>query len=339
MTMSSTERVNAVVSGKQADRPPFCLTTSLYGARLTGVSTADYYSKPGLYAAGQRAVADLCEPDIVIGPFAMALEAQAFGSTVENQSKSPPTHSKPALRSASDIRTLDIPEQDNDPGFLYLVESVEMLVSDQHGGRPVAGIITAPCDFPVFMLGLETWIETLLCDPDLAASWNSIALEHFVTLASEYFRVGASFIVSPVMLANPCIIHPDLAKTLVLPLLEEAFARVPGPIVYHHGGNSLASSLDSVKTLPNVLGVLIGEADSMSVSRRNLGPDTLLLGNISGPQLNRRTPDDIQARASRLLNERRGDEHFILASADADIPFDSDPECLMALRRAIDGYS
>ncbi len=81
--MNSMERIGAVLAGKPTDRRAFTLTLSLYGARLIGKSAADYFGDPELYAAGQRAVVNLCEPDILFGPFALALEAQAFGATVE----------------------------------------------------------------------------------------------------------------------------------------------------------------------------------------------------------------------------------------------------------------
>jgi len=66
--MNSMERIGALFTGTPMDRPPFTLTLSLYGARLIGRSCASYYSDPDTYAEGQRAVVELCSPDIIFSP-------------------------------------------------------------------------------------------------------------------------------------------------------------------------------------------------------------------------------------------------------------------------------
>ncbi len=88
--MNARQRVAAALNGEEADRRAFALTLSLYGARLTKMDAVDYFSDPKLYAAGQRAVVDLCAPDILFGPFAFALEAEAFGAIVERFHDAPP---------------------------------------------------------------------------------------------------------------------------------------------------------------------------------------------------------------------------------------------------------
>ncbi|OHD19972.1 MAG: hypothetical protein A2Y38_21085 [Spirochaetes bacterium GWB1_59_5] len=336
--MNSMERIGAVLSGGVPDRRPFTLTLSLYGARLAGVSAVDYFADPALYAAGQKAVVDLCEPDIVFGPFALALEAEAYGALVERFSDAPPLVKNPAFKSALDIESITRPEPESDPRLRFLVDSVRAVVQDQHGTRPVAAPITAPCDLPVLLLGMDQWLETLLFKPELAAQWGRLATEHFEALATAYFTAGASFLVSPVMLANPAIIHPELADRTILPILKDAFGRSPGPIVFHHGGNRLSRSLDQVKDLPNIAGFVVDERDALAVSRRTLGAAPLLLGNLSGPHFAHRHPADIANRTVQILRDREADVNFILASSNADIPYDTDPDCVVAVRRAVEAF-
>lgn len=336
--MNSMERIGAVLSGGTPDRRSFTLTLSLYGARLTGVSALHYYADPALYAAGQRAVVDLCEPDIIFSPFAFALEAAAFGAEVERFADAPPLVKKPAYSSALDITAIRHPDPETDPRLQFLVESARTVVQDQHGTRPVAAPITAPCDLPALLLGMDQWLDILLFKPDLAVQWGKLATDHFVSMAAAYFRSGVNFIVSPVMMSNPAIVHPELAGRTILPILREAFGHVPGPVVFHHGGNPLSKSLSSVKELPNVAGVVVDERDALTVSRRTLGAAPLLLGNLSGPHFSRRSPADITERATRILHDREADPNFILASSNADIPYDTDPDCIIAVRTAIEAF-
>jgi len=237
-----------------------------------------------------------------------------------------------------DIKTIKRPDPERDPHLRFLVDSVQAVVQDQHGTRPVAVPITAPSDLPVLLLGMDQWLETILFKPELAMQWGHLVTEHFEALSAAYFKAGASFLVSPVMMSNPTIMHPELAERTILPILGEAFKRSPGPIVFHHGGNPLSKSLNRIKDLPNVAGFVVDERDALTVSRRTLGTAPLLLGNLSGPHFSRRSPADIAERTTRILRDREADPNFILASSNADIPYDTDPDCIVAVRRVVEEF-
>ena len=333
--MTPAERVGAVLSGGIPDRRPFACTLSLYGARLSGADTLDYYSKPGVFVAGQRAVVDLCSPDILFGPFALALEAEGYGSTLERFPDSPPSLKKPAVKAPRDTQ-VPRPQPGTDPNLRYLVDSVRALVADQDGKRLVAAVITAPCDLPILLLGMENWLEVLLFEPELAVYWSALALDHFEALASAYFSAGASFLVSPVMMTSPAFMNPELAERMIIPHIRKAFSRLKGPIVFHHGGNRLAPYIGMVRDLPNVVGFALDERDSFAEARVVVGPETLLLGNLSGPHFSRRTVESITEKTRSLLLEGKDDRKFILATSNADIPWDTDPNVLVALRRTVE---
>jgi len=188
--MNSMERIGAVLGGGKPDRRAFTLTLSLYGARLTGQDTGKYFSDPALYAAGQRAVVDMCEPDVLFGPFALALEAKAYGATIAQLPDSPPTVSRPVLKSAKEIVDLSLPDVEADVNLRFLVESVQAVVADQGGKRPVAAPIASPADLPILLMGMENWLQVLLFEPELAEAWSKLALDHFEALAAAYFRAG-----------------------------------------------------------------------------------------------------------------------------------------------------
>ena len=80
--MTGMERVIAALHGAGADHRAFTMTLSLYGAKLTSCPLNEYYTIPEQYLKGQMAVAQQCRPDIIFTPFALALEAQAFGSDI-----------------------------------------------------------------------------------------------------------------------------------------------------------------------------------------------------------------------------------------------------------------
>src|SRR5665647_578046 len=112
--MTSTERVVAALQGTAADRRAFTMTLSLYGAKLTNCPLPQYYTKPECYLQGQIAVAERCKPDIIFTPFALSLEAQAFGSEIFYMEKCPPNVKKPFICNTSEIDKIKMPNIEGD---------------------------------------------------------------------------------------------------------------------------------------------------------------------------------------------------------------------------------
>ena len=332
--MTGMERVLCALHGKPADRRAFTLALSLYGARLSGCPTQEYYSDPKRYLEGQRKVVRLIDPDIVFAPFALPFEALAYGGEGVWLDKFPPNVRKPPFRGQ------DMPVSLGDdmflaPGLAYLVESTRLLALEFGPSKPVCAVATAPVDLPAMLLGIEGWLETLLFDPERAARLMALAEEHFLRLTGAFFAAGAAFVAIPVMFANLRLVTPALLEDAVLPALARAFDQSAGPLVYHHGGNRILDHLSMCSGLPNVAGFLLDPRDNLSQARELLGPQRLMLGNVNGPGLSRMQPGDVYASVSALLADRAADRSFILASAHADIPFETNPGALLAVRQAV----
>ncbi|GFK92792.1 hypothetical protein NNJEOMEG_00619 [Fundidesulfovibrio magnetotacticus] len=333
--MNSLDRVFAAVKGEPADRRAFSLVLSLYGAKLTGCSLSEYYSKPEAYLAGQRAVVDLVDPDILFTPFALTLEAQAFGCTLKHFDTAPPNVIRPACKGLNDLATLRAPDMAKDPGLRYLVESTRLLAREFGGEKPIAAVLTAPMDLPALLVTIGEWIEALLFNFEVRDELLGRASNHFVALASAMLEAGASFVATPAVFINPRFLTPGMVREHVVPPLSSAFSRVPGPIVFHHGGNPLAAHLDMFKTLPNVLGFALDHRDSFAEARAIVGDNPVLLGNLSGPHLPGLSPEGAYDRTQAILSEREADPRFIFCTSSADVPWSTPLETVKAVGRAV----
>ncbi len=333
--MTSLERVLLALQGKPQPRPPFSLTLSLYGARLTDCPLSEYYRQPERYAEGQEAIIDLCFPDILFSPFALTLEAEAFGSQLKFLPTNPPNIKKPAIRSADEFIRLPLPDVDSHPSLLYLRESVSLLAKKVKGSTPICGVVTASVDLPAIVMGIDQWIETLLFAPEKAAVILERTHRHCVALANALLADGATFIGLPTMFSNPQILYPKLIDGVILPALARALSEVKGPIVFHHGGNPMVPFLQDYLTLPNVAAYAIDHRDSLAQARKILGPDRLLLGNLYGPTLNRRPLHKVLQNVDRILEDRQDDPCFIFLTAGADVPYDTPAELLKAISEKI----
>lgn len=87
-----------------------------------------------------------------------------------------------------------------------------------------------------------------------------------------------------------------------------------------------------------MIGFVVDQTDGLDKSRDKIGASKVLLGNIDGPTLNKRTPEQIRARCMSVLNGRRADPHFILASSGADISFSTPAENIRAIIEAAEEF-
>lgn len=329
--MTSLDRVLAALNGKPQTPPPFTLILSLYGARLTGCPLNEYYRNPRRYAEGQQAVMELCAPDILFGPFALPLEAEAFGSELVFLPANPPNVRKPSVRSLHDFLRLGLPDRDNHPSLLYLRESVRLLAGEYKGKTPICGVITAPVDLPALIMGIDQWIETLLFAEPEAEAILDAACRHFIGLANALFEDGADFIGLTTVFSNPLILFRKLIDERILPTLDRSFRELKGPIVFHHGGSPMVPFLHDYLALPNVAAFVVDYRDSLAQARRILGPDRLLLGNLNAPVLSRTPREAVLDTVARILKDRQDDPCFIFAGSGPDVPWGTPPELIRSI--------
>jgi uroporphyrinogen decarboxylase len=333
--VNSLERVFSTVKGEPVDRRAFSLVLSLYGAKLTNCPLSDYYASPEKYLAGQRAVLELADPDILFTPFALPLEARAFGCTLKQFDTAPPNVIRPACKGLSDLAALRAPNVTEDPGLRFLVEATRLLAREFGGDKPIAALLTAPMDLPAPLVSIGEWIEALLFDAAKREALFRLASDHFVALATAFFEAGASFVVIPAMFTNPQLLHPKLVGEYVIPALAGAFSRVPGPILFHHGGNPLVPHLGLVRDLPNVLGFALDHRDGFAQARAAVGEGPVLLGNLSGPHLPSLSPAAAYLRTRDIMSTLACDPHSIFCTSSADIPWSTPPETIQAVVAAV----
>ncbi|WP_369424343.1 uroporphyrinogen decarboxylase family protein [Methanooceanicella nereidis] len=335
--MNSRERVMAVLNGEKTDRRAFVPILNLYGARLIGATMERYYRDPALYASGQAAILESFRPDILLSPLFYAGEGEAFGANLKFFPDQPPNIRKYPVSSADEFLELEFPDIDSQPTLQYIRESLRLTVERCNSDIPVASILLNPIDLPSMVLGMDAWLDALLFKSDLHASVFNRTIDHFVAYGNALLADGASLLVSSGGFLSSTVVTRDLVEKVVMPVLKKAFAQIDGPIVIHNGGSSILPFMDLYKDLPNVVALYANAGDDLAKARRMIGDDIGLVGGMDGPSLDRFTPDEIYRRYAAILGDRREDPGFMLGTTGPDIPFDTPPENILAMIRAIDG--
>ena len=333
--MNSLERIMAAMTGTPADRPAISLLLSLYGARLTGCPLDTYYTDAASYARGQSAVREAFQPDILFSPFALPLEGVAFGSQVSFYKDQAPNLARPVMESADDLANLAIPDIETHPQLIYFREAVRCMAAEHGAAVPVAAVALSPVDLPIMLLGIEGWLETVLFDEPGARRILDMTIPYSVRRINDLFAAGAALVVMPSAFVNPAIVTREVIERLALPALHAAFTQVHGPLVMHSGGARLAPFLDLFSGLPHVAGFVVNCGEELQLARQKAGPQAVLIGNIDGPKLRHAEPESIRADCARLLRECGNDPRFILGTSAADISYQTPPEHIHALCKAV----
>lgn len=337
--MNSIERISATLQGKPTDRRAVSLVLPLYGARLTACHVLEYYTNAASYARGQSAVRETFQPDVLFGPFALALEGAAFGSRVRFFDNAAPNLVRPAIASAEEVDQIMIPDVDSHPQLLYFRESIRRM-SAEHGNEvPIVATVTGPVDLPAMIMGLEGWLQTILFDEAATRRLLEISASFFVRWVNALLGDGASFAVFPSCFANPATVTRKISAELFVPIMREALAQLDGPVLVNAGGLPLAPHLDLFVDLPNVSGFVLNAKESFAEARQKVRAEPVLFGNIDGPSLFLRQREDIEADCLALLHERRDDPHFVLASSMADIALDTPLENIHVFRETAEAFA
>ncbi len=336
--MNSLERVFAAVTGKEVDRRPVGLTLSLYGSRLIDCGLAEFYTNADKFVEGQLAVKKMFDTDILFTPFVLTAITEAFGGEVKYFKNAPPNMVKPAFTSSAALIKFDISNIEKHPRMAYLISAARKLAVCAASDTACAAIFISPIDLPAIILGIDEWLETLLFKEDEAKKILEMMNGFFIKMANEFFSSGSHFVALPSVFCNPAIIDQRIVAEIALPVLKESFSRLNGPVVLHHGGAPMNAFLPSLRSLPNVIGFVIDQMDKFDTARTAAGAEKVLLGNIDGPTLNKKTPDKIREQCMKILDNRRGDPHFILTSSGPDIALDTPPENISTIVRTVKDF-
>lgn len=337
--MNSLERIAASIAGKPVDRRAVAPVLGLYGARIVDCGLESYYRDPCAYVRGQRAVCETFAPDVLFGPFAHAVMGAAFGSELCFFADQPPNVRRPAIRSAHEWDRLVFPDPDVHPCLLFFREAIQALAAEYRDQIPVAAVLPLPTDLPILIMGIESWLETVLFDRVVAQRIIEQMNPFFVRLANLFLAEGASFIVTPCGFASPAVVTRDIVSSFTRPALERSLAQVKGPVVLHHVGAPLLAHLDLLTGLPNAVAFAVDQSDDIAQARRMIGAEPVLFSGPASPRLPKLTAQQVQDECCAILENRCQDARFILCNSGPDIPWHTPPEKIHAFWQAAESVA
>lgn len=337
--MNGTERIMATLTGQPIDRRAVNLVLSLYGARLTEVPLDRYFTDPAEYVRGQAAIRTIFDPDIMYGPFAFAIIAAAFGCKIRWHNDQAPTVCNPAVGSGEEMYRLLPPDPDTHPHLLFIREATRRMVEEYRGEVSIAVPMPPPIDLPTLIMGIDAWLDLVLFDPEGASRVLGIISDFIVRFANCLFADGANFMAMPCAFGSPAIVTREMLTDFSRPALIAAYSQFNGPVVLHHGGAPILKHLDLLTGLPQVVGYVVDQNDDLDKARTIIGEAPVLIGGLNAPGMADMTAAQVERHCLSVLKNRRDDLHFILGTCAPDVPLETPPENISAIKRAAEIFA
>jgi len=336
--MSGRERVFSVLSGKAPERRPFSALLSLYGARLIQCPLREFYADSKKYVQGQCAALETFGLDVIFAPFAMALFGEAFGGEAGYLEDQAPNLYRPAIPSAEHLDELKVPDVDSHPGLLFFREAIRGLKKSKGEEAALAAILPGPADLPILLMGLEAWLDTLLANPDGTRRTLDLTTPFFLKLARAFVEDGADALVLPAALMTRAVGSPGIVDEVALPVLRDALEELRAPVIVHHVGGRFRKYLDRVARLPFLAAVVLDPRDDPLEAKKILPEETAVVCGPDAGGLPAASPREVEDECRKLLEIFREEPRFILATTGADVPLETEPDRIHAMRKTVEAH-
>ncbi len=319
----ASARVAALLAGNPPeDRVVFPMVVADHAARLARVKVGEAATDAETLARVLHAAWQRYRYDMVMVFADTVVEAEAMGAVVEFQENDnaflvePPDDA--GLQSAD-------PECD---GRLPMMLAATRMLKELLGDRvPLVTSIKGTFTLASFLAGMERFLGAVLDEPGTVRRYLDLAHANQTRYIAAIVRAGGiPFIGDPV--ASGSLISPQVFRDLALPYLARLVDEIHAHGCWaglHICGDAMDIITDMAATGADVLSV---DDIDLAEARRRLGPEVILMGNVSTQLVQGGTPGEVGEAARQCLAD--AGPRFILSTA-CDVPAGSPPENVQAI--------
>ena len=309
-SMSSKERLYAVLNGTPYDRTPITPIFMSWAANYIGCSYKDYYLDGDVLVAAQLAVVrafNIDQISVISDPWR---EASGYGMQFDYPDNGVGSPKNRIINSYDDITELSSLVIDDIPRMKQRVESVAKMAVQIGQTHSVLGWVEGPFAEYANLRGLEDALTDILEHPEKFIEAARVITENAITFAIAQIQKGADMI--GVGDAAASLIGPSLYSEFVLPLQKNLFDAI------HNAGAKV--KLHICGDINSIIGHMAAtEADVLDLdsmvpiqkARQVVGENVTLCGNFDPSSvLLQGTPEEVCQAAQECI--KLGGKKFIL---------------------------
>jgi uroporphyrinogen decarboxylase len=337
--MTGRERIENLLSGRPADRVPFCPAVYEHKAALIGTTPSRLARDPGLLQKALLREAELYKADLlVVGCDVYNVEAEAAGCTVRfSETNDVPSIVIRVLEPGEEPSRLKVPDPEKDGRMPVFLEAGRMTAAALGREIIVRGALSAPFSMAAELVGAERLLLALMDDPGWVGRLLGRAAGIVQAYGRAFHRRGLGIILFDSHAAPP-LVPPRIYKEIVLPATSSVisyFRRDLGiPLVPYIMGGNTEPLFDLILATGSNNILCDFTADLAVFVDRLAGRRVLLRANIDPRFLLAASPGEIMARTREVLAVGRRHPGFLLGTGI--LPYDIPPEKVVAVRDALD---
>ncbi len=287
-TLSSRERVLRLFKREKIDCIPVFSgmgNITIHGLEKYGYKFAEIHTDARKMANMAASTFQLFGFECAVAPFDMGIEAEALGCEINYYPHRAegilyPTVKQPLAEMLVDL-DIHIPSDLTSAGRIPIVTEAIRLLKNEIGDQVAIGsYILGPYLIAAQVVDIGNLAKSCFKKPDLVSQTLEKTTDLIISLAEIYREAGADYISIREMGAGPDILSPNIFKSLILPHLKRIFANIKSPKILHMCGDT-NSIVDQMGACGAEV-ISVEEKNNIAESRKKLGPDTLIFGNIAG---------------------------------------------------------
>lgn len=271
-----------------------------------------------LQARCVKAVADRVDAAAAVSFMDLSVEAEAFGARVLFFDDDVPAVCGSLVSDEAESQALPVPVVGAGRTGVY-IDAIRM-AKERITDRPVLAGAIGPFSLAGRLVDVSEAMYLCYDEPELLHT----LLDKCAAFSIDYIRALRDAGADGVVLAEPLagLISPDQEREFSAPYVrrivravqEEAF-----PVIYHNCGNYAYLMTDSIRE-NGCMAYHFGDSVDLKQMLDRIGPDRLILGNISpSAQFRNGTPETMAQAVRELLEACGGYENFI-PSSGCDVP-------------------
>ena len=283
--LNSRERVLRFFRKEEIDRVPVFSgfgNVTVHGLEKYGWRFAEIHSDARKMASMAASTSQLFGFECAVVPFDMGIEAEALGAGVNFY----PTHTDvlyPTIskKVAEKVEDLDIQVQSDlakAERIPLVVEAIHLLKKEVGDQVAIGSWVLGPYTLAGQLVDIGDLAKMAVKKPDMVNKALDTLAGVLIEMSGIYREAGADYMTIREMGAGPDILSPRIFRSLIRPHLEKVFAAIESPKILHICGDT--NSIVEQMALCGADAISVDQKNDVAESRKEVGPDMFILGNI-----------------------------------------------------------
>ena len=286
-TLTSRERVLRLFRRETIDYIPVFSgmgNITVHGLEKYGWKFSEIHTDARKMASMAASTYELFGYECAVVPFDLGVEAEALGARLNYYDHATdilyPTVIEHPAEKVEDLN-LQIPSDLSKAGRIPVVCEALRLLKKEKGEQIVIGShVLGPYTLAGQLLDLSHLAKAAFKKADLVGKLLDTLAGVLVDIIKIYRQAGADYVAVREMGAGPDILSPRIFQSLIMPPLKKIFAGTPSPRILHICGDTNDIIELMAQCGADVLS--IEKKNRVAETRRKLGPDALIFGEIDG---------------------------------------------------------